>query len=81
MTANERAQERNAKLLEDLKELNKIFKSTTNYKKNSKSEFNMIKVYESLFCLENSENFSIKQFNILEQLLVDGQVRISNMAI
>ncbi len=81
MTANERAQERNAKLLEDLKELNKIFKSTTNYKKNLKSEFNMIKVYESLFCLENSENFYIKQFNILEQLLVDGQVRISNMAI
>ncbi len=81
MTANERAQERNAKLLEDLNDLNKIFKSTTNYKRNSKSEFNMIKVYQSFFNFENSENFTIKQINILEQLLVDGQVRISNMAI
>ncbi len=81
MTANERAQERNAKLLEDLNDLNKIFKSTNNYKRNSKSEFNMIKVYQSFFNFENSEHFTIKQINILEQLLVDGQVRISNMAI
>ncbi len=64
MTTNERAHERNAKLMKDLKELNKIFKSSTNYKKISKTEFNMIKVYELLLNLENSENISIKQFNI-----------------
>jgi len=64
MTTNERAHERNAKLMKDLKELNKIFKRTNNYKRNSKSEFNMIKVYELLLNLENSENISIKQFNI-----------------
>ena len=45
MTTQERAEERNAKLLEELMDLKEVFKKPLKDKTSTKSEFNKIKVY------------------------------------
>ena len=48
MTTRERAQERNAKLMDELQDLNEVLKKPMMDRKISKSEFNKIKVFKKI---------------------------------